>query len=260
MSCDDVRELLEGYALGVLDPDEENRVEAHLASCADCRRLVARYREILAGFPEALALASPLQLPDTIKERLLTMLEGETAEAHAKPLPRTAAWRPGGRRRRLLVLAAASLLALSVAATAALGLALDRERELKDRFAGLLDQRELVLEVVDGRGTERAFLRPADRGSTSYGKLFTNPELRHVVVLVGRLPKPPDDTQYAVWLTRDGETTRRGALQVNEKGFGLLVFDAPRAGPRYDAARVVLQQAGARTPRGETVLRWTRER
>lgn len=76
MSCDDVRELLEAYTLGVLEQDEHARVEAHLASCTGCRTLVAQYAEVLAGLPEALALASPLRLPETIKPPLLVAIEG----------------------------------------------------------------------------------------------------------------------------------------------------------------------------------------
>ena len=53
MRCDDVRELLEAYALDVLDADERALVEAHLASCADCRALVARYEEVLPRRPPA---------------------------------------------------------------------------------------------------------------------------------------------------------------------------------------------------------------
>ena len=258
MSHDDVRQLLEEYALGLLEPGERARVEEHFATCADCRALAARYAEVLAELPDALALASPLQLPETIKQRLLDQLH--TAEREPPSIGST---RPQRRRlrptvRRVLVVAGALALALALASTAALSFALDRERQLKERFAGLLDQRELVLEVVDARGTERAFLRAPDDGSAAYGKVFTNPRLRDVVIMSGRLPRPRQGERYRVYVTSGGVTRSPGILTVNERGFGLVVYDAGRPGPRYDAVRIVLERAGARPPGGTTVLSWTR--
>jgi Anti-sigma-K factor rskA/Putative zinc-finger len=260
MSCDEFVELLEGYALGALEADERARVDAHLASCADCRALVAEYEAVLAGLPDALSLASPVRLPDALKTRLLRAIEAGASEKEREPgpAPPPRPMRRGSVVRRLLALAGASLLVLSLASNAALSLALDREHQLKERFAGLLDEREVVLEVVDGRGTERAFLQPPSEASTAYGKLFTNPELRDVVVMAGRLPKPAEGEAYRVWLTRGARNSFGGALKVNAKGFGLLVFEAARSGPRYDAARVVLQRNGTKTPAGETVLAWSR--
>ncbi|HET7870350.1 MAG TPA: zf-HC2 domain-containing protein [Actinomycetota bacterium] len=46
MRHEDVRELLSAYVDGDLQAAEE--VEAHLASCADCRSQLAAYREMLA--------------------------------------------------------------------------------------------------------------------------------------------------------------------------------------------------------------------
>lgn len=258
MSCDDVRELLEGYALGVLEPGESARVEAHLVSCADCRALVARYEEAVAGLPEALALASPLQLPEAIKQRLLAAIPTSAAEQADEPA-RAVRQRPRRPIRRLLALVGAVALVLALASTAALSFQLDHERQLKERFAGLLDQREIVLEVVDGRDTERTFLRSPNKSSTAYGKLFTNPDLRDVVVMAARLRRPDNGEQYHVLLTSEGATRSAGVLKVNAKGFGLLVFEADRTAPRYAAVRVTLEPAGARPGQGKTVLTSTRE-
>jgi hypothetical protein len=196
--------------------------------------------------------------PHELEDRLLAAIQAGTKAVVPEPQPR-APRRRAGVARRAAVLAGAVLLVLALASTAALSVALDHERQLKDRFAGLLDQRELVLEVVDGRETERAFLRSQDERLTAYGKLFTNPEHREAVVLTGRMPKPPAGRQYDLWVTSGGRTRRAGTLKVNEKGFGLLVFTAPQPGPPYDSARVVLERAGSRAPSGTTILAWTRE-
>src|SRR5436190_231315 len=71
MDCEQVREQLEAYALGALEPDERDRVARHLAGCPECRRLAAAYAEVAADLPLALAAASPLRPPPELKERLV---------------------------------------------------------------------------------------------------------------------------------------------------------------------------------------------
>jgi 5-hydroxyisourate hydrolase len=46
MDCARVRELLEEYALGALEPGEQAEVERHIEQCAECRELAA---ELEAG-------------------------------------------------------------------------------------------------------------------------------------------------------------------------------------------------------------------
>lgn len=255
MSCDEIRELLEPYVLGVVEDDERARVEAHLAGCDECRGLVDDYESALAGLPDALALASPLPLPASLKRRLERTLAAE-ATPPAAPQPTIGPRSHIG--RQMLVLAGAVVIVLSIAATAALSLALDRERSLREKFGGLLDDREIVVEIVDSRETTRAVLLPPGRDSRTYGKLFTNSELRDVVVMAARLTQPGDGEVYRLWLAADGRTRSPGTLELNERGFGLLLFKAEHAGPSYDAARVVLQRDDARTPAGRVVLAWSR--
>ena len=39
MQCEQIRDLLEAYAVGTLDEDQRAAVEAHLADCAACQRM-----------------------------------------------------------------------------------------------------------------------------------------------------------------------------------------------------------------------------
>ncbi|MCA9973979.1 MAG: zf-HC2 domain-containing protein, partial [Anaerolineales bacterium] len=52
-------DLIPAYALGCLDPDEADRVAAHLADCAACRTELAAYASVV----DALALAAPEAAP-----------------------------------------------------------------------------------------------------------------------------------------------------------------------------------------------------
>jgi hypothetical protein len=58
-TCDELRPLLGGYVLGALEPDEADAVREHLPGCAGCRAEHAS----LAGLPELLDLAAPLDAP-----------------------------------------------------------------------------------------------------------------------------------------------------------------------------------------------------
>jgi|Tabmets5t2r1_1033131.scaffolds.fasta_scaffold05370_3 anti-sigma-K factor RskA len=77
------------YLLGKLEADEAAAFEAHLASCADCRRQL----EELRGLPELLATATPaIPLPDPLRDRTLAAVR--QAAARAEPTPAVAAAHP----------------------------------------------------------------------------------------------------------------------------------------------------------------------
>jgi Putative zinc-finger len=81
-------ELVGAYVLGVLDPDGQAAVRAHLDGCAPCRREVGGLREVEAALgeipPEAL-LDGPPPGGDRVLQRLLSGVRDQS--------------RPGARRR-----------------------------------------------------------------------------------------------------------------------------------------------------------------
>jgi anti-sigma factor RsiW len=275
------KDLLEAYALGVLEADERHAVERHLASCTECRRLAADLAATADLLPLAIAAASPLRPPADLKDRVLraahhsprgataTGVSAHPSAASAEPSPGGVTssavdrWRivPGRAGRWRIVAAAALLvvLTLSLLWGARLSEALDQERAMRASVAAHFSrQQEIVLEVVDADEATRVILRSPNPDSRAYGKLFTRPDLPHVVAMAARLPVPPQGQTYHLWLTSEGRTFLAGVLPVNEQGFGLLTFDADHDGPVYEAARLTLQAAGAEAPGGETVLAWTK--
>src|SRR5579859_154341 len=89
MNCDQFHDLLEGYALGALDPEERAALEAHLASgCADCAKAVEEARWLVSQ----LAYAAPEAAPsDMLKGRLMQTVRAEAqTQSETKPhvLPR----------------------------------------------------------------------------------------------------------------------------------------------------------------------------
>jgi hypothetical protein len=250
MDCAHVRELLEEYALGALEPSEHAEVERHLAACPECREQ-ARELEALAGrLPSALASASALEPPPPLRERVLAAVD----EAEQPPLPRRRALP----RRALAIALAAAVPALALGWVAGYQQASASESDRRNELARMLGVEELVFEVVDSRVTDKAFLRTTrDEGpfARSYGKLYTRRDLRDVVAFAARLPQATEGRAYHLWLTVGGRTELAGVLTVHD-GFGLVVLKAPRPGPRYDAALLTLQEPGTAAPAGTRVLAW----
>jgi hypothetical protein len=242
-------ESLEAYALGALEPDERADVERHLAGCPECR---ARARELEAAahrLPQALAAASPLELPGDLERRVL-------AGALAEPEPPPARGRFRLRRRVQAALAGFALV-LVAGSVISMQLALGRERDLRSRLTRIVGEQPIVFEVVDSPKTIKRNLRPASPDFTrSYGKLYTRPDLREAVAMSARLPVPPEGRAYHLWLTSGGRTRLAGVLTLRN-GFGLLVVKGDRPGPAFERAALTLQPPGGRRPAGTTVLLWT---
>src|SRR5258708_3869349 len=117
MDCNQVQDLLEGYVLDALNPDEHNLVEQHLATCADCQRKLAEYQTVAAMLPVALASASSVRPPAALKDRIFQAIDASTT-----PVPPIARLESNGkgigrslvpqRNRRILIPLAAAVLVL----------------------------------------------------------------------------------------------------------------------------------------------------
>lgn len=270
MDCQAVNELLEGWALGALRPKEEAAVDEHMRTCIDCRHAANELVNATAALPEAVAKASPLTLPPSLKSRVLqsarSSLAGRSHQVPATPSrPRLsellirwpmvsqAWWR---RLRTLGALTALALLVVSMVWSARSTQALAQERSLRIRLGELVGQQELVFEVVDSRNTLKRVLLPPERTSSAYGKLYSRPDTPYVVAFAARLPQPPPGQVYHLWLHSGSKTVLAGVLQLNTEGFGWLIFKAEAEVPPFEAARLTVEPEGSPSPLGPPVLAW----
>jgi len=226
-----VTELLEGYALRALEPDETRAVEDHLHGCGECRQVLAEYEEALAGLPVALGAASPMRLHPTLKQRVLRSLDRPARHRFTAQ----AWWRAGA-------VAAAALLVASLAWNWRLSTELAHQRTVQAELVGrITHDQATVFDVVDSPATTKRVLRsPADDGpGAPYGKVFSRSDSADVVAMVNRLPQPPPGQRYQLYLTRlDGTITAAGALPVDGDGFSYLVVRSDRAGPTFSHVEV----------------------
>lgn len=266
MNCEQIRELLEPYALDALEVEERQIVEQHLATCRECGRLLAEYREVLAHLPDLLAAATPERLSPGVKGQLLEKIResqapppGEAAERSPRSQPQPWTRRPKRRLWQLATAISAILLLLILLWNIQLNVALARERALRMEVADIVGRQELVLEVIDSEQTDRLVLLPPSQTSDAYGKVFSRSDMPHVVAMAARLPRPPAGRAYHLWLSRGTATELAGVMAVDDDGFGMLIHQAEQDGPIYESAILTLQPLGAVKPQGEPLLVWPRE-
>jgi anti-sigma-K factor RskA len=122
VKCVDCRDLLQEYALGVLDTAEAGQVRSHLATgCPQCAAALAEAEVVMAHLPLALPPVAP---PPAIREQLMRRIAAEpqplrfpaSSSASAPPRPLGPVAPAGPRPGWLLPLAWAASLAIAVGA------------------------------------------------------------------------------------------------------------------------------------------------
>jgi len=73
--CEAMREAVQAYVDGALDPAARARLEAHLRGCAACRRAVAGYRRLFAALDEPAIPQAPPALVAAVMRRVATARE-----------------------------------------------------------------------------------------------------------------------------------------------------------------------------------------
>jgi anti-sigma-K factor RskA len=84
-SNDQLRELIEAYAIGSLDASERAQVEAHLAGgCSDCEQALQEARWLVS---QLAYLAPSVEPSDMLKGRLLQTVRAEAADSAPRQVP-----------------------------------------------------------------------------------------------------------------------------------------------------------------------------
>jgi anti-sigma-K factor RskA len=188
---EDWEELIAGYALGDLSPEETEALERLLATNPELNAEVARLQETLALMPYALPeQAPPPQLRDTILAAAQRPEAQRSAQASAppphRPLRPQLTWqRFGGAIAALLMVA----------------LAVDNFR-LRDK----LQDAETVVSTLWQPNTLVYTLKGTGSAPAASGTLVVNPNHHAVVVAVQNLPALPAGQAYRLWAIAPGVT------------------------------------------------------
>src|SRR6516164_9442611 len=74
MTHEEARDLIPGYDVDALEPEEAARVEAHLLSCGDCRGELAVLRDAAASLATGVAQTAP---PPEMRNRIIRATGGQ---------------------------------------------------------------------------------------------------------------------------------------------------------------------------------------
>jgi anti-sigma-K factor RskA len=279
---DPFTELAPDYALGLLEADELDEFERHLAAgCAACDRELAA----MDAVGDAMAYAPPpLRAPEALRRSLLAALESETAAAAPRPpepAPSMQASPPPAPRPEPLLRPAAAVATASapakgsrlvpfiaiLALVAAAGLGTMAWR-LEGRLALLRADLERVqaerqaivrvLDVVRATPLRLVPLAGLESAPTAHGRVLWSPEERKAVLHTFGLPRPPAGRDYQLWVI-EGEAWRsEGVFPVDAEGRAAHVLPEMPVADGVTAFAVTIEPAGGVSrPKGETILMGT---
>jgi anti-sigma-K factor RskA len=233
LTHEQIRGLLEAYALNILSEGEAQVVARHLTGCADCRADLAAYRRVT----DELALATPDETLDAardaaLKQRLMARIQTRDQETGAQPSAglwgtisaALRGWRP-------VAVALAVLIVLSIA------LWWQQGRHAQD--AG---ERQITLTATD--------VAPEARGVIQIGT-----DTGRGMLTVEGLPALGSDGQYQLWLIKDGDRDSGGVFSVTDDGKATVTIAAPHPLDDYAAYGITIEPfGGSPGPTGQRVL------
>jgi hypothetical protein len=227
---------LGAYALRVVDRDEADAIDEHLAGCAGCRDALAREMDTVG----ALALAvEPVAPSQAARDRLMAAIAEPTTNEEPVSLDEERTARSVDRNRRPLWPLAAAAAMLLFFTAAALGVRLDRAIDDRDEARSTTE----LLSTYVSAGGQVVTMTAQDSSIYKYykgqGSLLTAPGMEPMVVVAG-CPESGDWLTYWVWFARDGERTRAGKLIVGDDGSGWLTLSPDQPLSDFDTIGVTV--------------------
>lgn len=228
MSHDEIRESIAAYALHALAVEEARDVEAHLASCDECRRELAAFEETAAALAEGFAVQ---EAPDTLRRRAL-----EAVRPRGRVRPR---WELGVG----LAVAAAVIIVLAAVTVS-----------LTQRLAALngrLEAQTQALALLADPASRVVTLSGSAAGSVRF--VFDPATGRGALVATG-LRDPGPDLVYQLWLVA-GATPQSAGVFRPASGAPVIVAVGANF-PRYQAVAISVEHGpnGAARPSAAPVL------
>ncbi len=241
--CDELRDLLPAYMIGATDADETALVESLLERCTDyADEIAAEARDYAAiGYEIALS-APPVQPSAALHDRIMSAARQANqtkpqAVAHATE------------RRKLPVawigLASAAAALLIISNIFWINRVNTVERRMSEAVELLRGQYDILSALVgEQENVERVELTSTTQTDQSVVTVLWNPNWHTVMLFTDQLPALPTDRAYQLWLVSGEERLSAGVFQINERGQGVLLFDAPRPINTFDALGITEEPAG----------------
>jgi anti-sigma-K factor RskA len=197
----DFEELAAGFALGALEPDEEQAFQGHLEGCSACRTSVRELEEVSASF----AYVPPAVVPPGSLRASLRRKTGLTLRRRAAR--RIGAWQG----TRVLVRALAVAAALAAFALLLWNLALRDQHQIDQARLTALEAAARV--VNDGTATRVALAGSAAESGARATVLASSRQDMGVLVIEG-LAQPPPGRVWELWSLPQGDVAQAAKTVV----------------------------------------------
>ncbi len=232
MTHKELQELLPGYALNALAPDEASVLEVHLADCVLCQRELAALREVAATLAQGVAIVEP---PAELGARIL----GAVAPARLPRVSIPRAWVFGGAAAAVAILIAVAAVSLS----------------LNHRVIALRDQvaaQERILVLLATPSVRSVALTGAGQASV---RLLYAPERQEGILVAANLDDPGEGFVYQLWLIAGQEPEGAGVFRSAPDRRPLMVPVAADF-TRYSVIAITIERGplGARRPTTPPIL------
>ncbi len=264
----EISELLSGYALGALEPDEMEFIRRNLPRRPEWQRELAEYQTVTDALPY---FAEPKQVPVRVRARIIQEIDAiESANPlnpwvapPQKPLdPRAKRQKIWAKRLPKVAWAAAIPVTIVLVVFAMYTVIMQNQINeqqgdiaiYQETQGGLVD----VLTPLDGDSQRTVTLTESPNAPLARGTVLIDHQENTVAILLRDVPVPAEDEYYAVWVTMDvfvNEWVKIGTVDVDEFGRGVLVLDAPDALERYSNIFITRESSeDVSVPTGPDVL------
>ena len=242
MSEEHVFDYLPGYALGILDKEEESRVAAHISVCERCRKELQSYAE--TSFQLAVSAGLQPPAPD-LKDKVIRRVSLASQQSEiAKPVNETPGFfqiladslrRPAGAVISVVFVLVILLLSISTFSL----------WQRVNRLQAQVPSENM--QIVRLEGTANA---PEANGFVMVFK-----DENYGSLAVTHAPQLNTGQQYQIWLIKDGKRTSGGVFSVNSDGYGVLEVAADRPLDSFDSFGITVEpEGGSLQPTGEKIL------
>ena len=279
MNTSHPEDLLEAYALDLLEAPEWLSVEAHLESCDQCQGTVAGYQQAAERLCRALSPQAP---PPALRARLRNALPDH---APVPPVPTL----PAGAVLPLAVATSAALtsrmsrLLLPVAAVIMIGLfssTLMLHRQVSSRVDQLEQENSTVMArlnqtvveetkltnsinqiratnyLMANPRTQPLLLESPDGSQGAQGVLLVSDGGRRAILMVADMKRSDPHSVYQVWLVRPGQRLLLGEVIVDAAGWGTTTLTPPESLFQFEWVNLTEEnQPSPAAPSGPMILR-----
>lgn len=243
-----IQDSLAAYALGILDAEELEYLNQHLATCEFCQTELVAYESVVDALPLAAPDASP---SPTLKNRLMSQVKPDLVVAPSTDVSVTH-------------LSAGQSLWKELAATfqSFVSGPIWRPVTLVIIIALLAGNVVLWQELnqPDPNGWRRVNLSGTENAPEASGIIYISADGKNGTIIVDHLPQLEVDRQFQLWLIRDGQRSSGAVFSVDDDGYRGLQIESSQPLQDFDAFGITIEPAGGSPgPTGVKVLGYNPE-